>query len=48
MTSLVRLRISSLLSAADEAPDAFLYPARVPSLNDAELDALVAEAVVDC
>ena len=38
----------SLSSAAGEAPEAVLYPARVPSLSDAELDALVAEAVVDC
>lgn len=29
-------------------PEAVLYPARVSSLSDAELDALVAEAVVDC
>jgi hypothetical protein len=35
-------------SAAGGAPDAVLYPARVSSLSDAELDALVAEAVVDC
>ncbi|GAA0476132.1 hypothetical protein Ade02nite_42480 [Paractinoplanes deccanensis] len=27
---------------------AVLYPARVSSLSDAELDALIAEAVVDC
>jgi hypothetical protein len=38
----------SLSSAAGEAPAAVLYPARVSSLSDAELDALVAEAVVDC
>jgi hypothetical protein len=31
-----------------EAPEAVLYPARVSSLSEAELDALVAEAVVDC
>jgi hypothetical protein len=37
-----------LLAAAGEAPDAVFYPARVSSLSDAELDALVAEAVVDC
>ena len=36
-----------LLSAAGEALEAVLYPARVSSLSDAELDAL-AEAVVDC
>jgi hypothetical protein len=38
----------SLPSAAGEAPVAVLCPARVSSLRDAELDALVAEAVVDC
>ncbi|MDI6097243.1 hypothetical protein QLQ12_01290 [Actinoplanes sp. NEAU-A12] len=38
----------SLSSAAGEAPKVVLCPARVPSLSDAELDALVAEAVVDC
>jgi hypothetical protein len=38
----------SVLSAAYEKPDAPLYPAGVSSLSDAELDALVAEAVVDC
>jgi hypothetical protein len=38
----------SLSSAASEAPEAVLYPARVSSLSDAELDALVTEAVVDC
>lgn len=37
----------SLASAAGEAPEAVLYPARVSLLSDAELDALVAEAVVD-
>jgi hypothetical protein len=35
-------------SAVGGAPEAVLYPARVSSLSDAELDALVAEAVVDC
>ncbi len=38
----------SLSSAAGEAPKAVLYPARVSSLSDTELDALVAEAVADC
>jgi hypothetical protein len=38
----------SLSSGAGGAPEAVLYPARVSSLSDAELDALVAEAVVDC
>lgn len=38
----------SLSSAVGEAPESVLYPARVSSLSDAELDALVAEAVVDC
>ena len=41
-------RGGSLSSAAGEVPKAVLYPARVSSLSDAELDALVAEAVVDC
>jgi hypothetical protein len=35
-------------AAVGEAPVAVLYPARVSSLSDAELDALVAGAVVDC
>jgi hypothetical protein len=34
--------------ASDEPQDGVFYPARVSSLSDAELDALVAEAVVDC
>jgi hypothetical protein len=38
----------SLPSAAGEAREAVLYPARVSSHSDAEIDALVAEAVVDC
>jgi hypothetical protein len=38
----------SLSSAAGGAPEAVLYPARVFSLSDAELDASLAEAVVDC
>lgn len=38
----------SLSSAAGEAPEAVLYPARVSSLSDTEIDSLVAEAVVDC
>ncbi|GGN28880.1 hypothetical protein FHR83_007924 [Actinoplanes campanulatus] len=38
----------SLSSAAGEAPEAVHYPARVSSLSDTELDALVAEVVVDC
>lgn len=37
-----------LSSAAGEAPEAVLHPSRVSSLSDTELDALVAEAVVDC
>jgi hypothetical protein len=38
----------SLSSVAVGAPEAAFYPARVSSLNDVELAALVAEAVVDC
>lgn len=38
----------SLSAAVGGGPEAVLYPARVSSLSDAELDALVAEAVVDC
>ena len=34
--------------AAGEALEAVLYPARVSSLSGTELDALAAEAVVDC
>ncbi|GAA1656609.1 hypothetical protein GCM10009828_103070 [Actinoplanes couchii] len=38
----------ALLSAADGRPGALLYPAQVSSFSDAELESLVAEAVVDC
>jgi hypothetical protein len=40
-------RGGSLSSDTGEAPEAVLYPARVSSLSDTELDALVAEAVLN-
>jgi hypothetical protein len=42
------VRYGWALCGANEPPVAFVYAARVSSLSEAELDALVAEAVVDC